>query len=174
MKKQAEKSPIPKNKLIKKVLFNEIQKNIPISTVDLFVVRKAQSNLEILLINRKIYPESGKWCLIGGRVLIKETLLGAIQRQAKKELGVKVSIIKPWNELNPILVFGDSTSDKQKHFIAHIYPVKIISGLVKKSGPEFSDSKWFNVSKLPKNIGFSQKKQIEIIRKNKKTILSNL
>lgn len=149
---------IPKNKIIPKNLFEKIQKSIPVATVDLLILRKNQGkNIETLLIKRKIYPGIGKWCLIGGRVLKNERLSGAIKRQAKKELGISISIISPWNIINPLGVFDDPYSD-QKHFISITYPIKIKSGIPKSSGPEFSEAKWFPLRKLPP-IGFGHKKQ---------------
>ena len=140
-------------------LFQEIQKNTPIPCVDLLPIRKTKDGkIEVLLIKRKIYPEQGKWGLIGGRILKNELTKEAIKRQAKEELGVLVKIVPPWTEINPFTVFNDPVSDKQKHFVALTYLVSITAGEVKASGPEFSEAKWFPLHKLPKKFSFHHKK----------------
>jgi len=48
----------------------------------------------ILLTQRLIPPDAGKWHLPGGTVLFGETLAEAVQRIAQEEIGIKVKIIK--------------------------------------------------------------------------------
>lgn len=156
------KSVVPPDKIIPEKIFKKIQKLIPIITVDLMILRKKANkdkDTETLLIKRKIYPEAGKWCFVGGRVLKNEKLGEAIERQARRELGISVSIVPPWGIRNPLGVFDDPHSDKQKHFISLTYPAKIRAGKLRLSGPEFSEIKWFPLKKLPK-IAFNQKRQI--------------
>jgi ADP-ribose pyrophosphatase YjhB (NUDIX family) len=159
------KTIVPPSKWIPNALFQEIQKNIPIPCIDLLPVRKTKDGkIEVLLIKRKIYPEQGKWGLIGGRILKNELTKEAIKRQAKEELGVSVKIIPPWTEINPFAVFNDPVSDKQKHFVALTYPVSIIKGKIKTSGPEFSEARWFSLRKLPKLFTFHHKKVVSVFK----------
>jgi ADP-ribose pyrophosphatase YjhB (NUDIX family) len=160
-------TPIPQSKWIPKKLFDSIQKSVPIPCVDLLVLREGENGTETLLIKRKIYPEKDKWCLIGGRILINESTVQAITRQAMVELGVRVKIIKPWSDIIPFAVFNDSKSDKQKHFVVLTLPVVIKKGKIKTNGPEFSDYKWFPLSKLPspKNTGFHHAKVLKLFKK---------
>lgn len=148
-----EKTVVPKSRWIPDELFHQIQKNMPVACVDLLVLRKQKIDridmIETLLIKRKIYPEEGKWCLIGGRILKDEYTKDTVRRQAKTELGVSVKIIPPWSEIMPFAVFNDPVSDKQKHFVALAYPVIITKGAVKTSGPEFSEAQWFPIKQLP-------------------------
>lgn len=154
-----EKTVAPPSKWIPDALFQVIQKNTPVPCVDLLPVRKTKDGkIEVLLIKRKIYPEQGKWGLIGGRILKNELTKEAIKRQAKEELGVSVKIVPPWTEINPFAVFNDPVSDKQKHFVGLTYLVSITKGKVKDSGPEFSEAKWFSLHKLPKPFSFNHKK----------------
>ena len=164
-KKNLIKALFPKKRLLSSEIFNLIQKSVPITTVDLAILRKKNNETEILLIKRKIYPEEGKWCLIGGRILKGEKMRDAIRRQAKRELGISVSVVSPWRDDVPIRVFSDSKSDRQKHFICLFYPVFIKTGLVRKSGPEFSEAKWFNLRQPPKNLGFNHLREIKTILK---------
>ena len=149
------KTVVPQSRWIPDELFQAIQKNMPVACVDLLVLRKTKTGaLETLLIKRKIYPEQGKWCLIGGRILKDEYTKDTIKRQAKIELGVSVKILPPWNETMPFAVFNDPISDKQKHFVVLAYPVAITKGKVKSSGPEFSEARWFPLNKLPSDSTF--------------------
>lgn len=153
---------IPSNRLIPKKIFDIIQKFIPITTIDFIFLRKASNgSCEILLIKRRIYPERGKWCLLGGRVLKGETIQQAINRQAKRELGVRVKILLPYTLNNPIGVFSDSKADLQKHFISLVYPVIISDGNFKKAGPEFSEAKWFSINNIPFKLGFNHLEEIK-------------
>jgi len=164
------KSVIPRKRLLSSEVFNLIQKSVPIATIDLAILRKKDNEIEILLIKRKIYPEQNKWCLIGGRILKGEKLKDTIKRQAQKELGISVSVIPPWRGDSPIRIFSDPKSDRQKHFICSLYPVSIKAGVIKKSGPEFSEVKWFSLKKLPKNLGFNHLQEINSILKEASTI----
>ena len=158
--KKGQKTVVPKSKWIPDKLFREIRKSIPIACVDLIVLRVKNKKIETLFIKRAIYPELGKWCLIGGRIIRGESLGDTIRRQVKTELGVSVKIIKPWNETFPIMALSDDTSDIQKQFVVLVYPVIISGGNLKKSGPEFSEAKWFSIKKLPKILGFAHKKEL--------------
>lgn len=161
-----EKTVVPRSRWIPEELFQQIQKSIPIACVDLLILRKKKAGtLEILLIKRKIYPEQGKWCLIGGRICKDEYTKDTITRQAKTELGVSVKIIPPWNETMPFAVFNDPVSDKQKHFVVLTYPVVITKGTLKSSGPEFSEARWFLLDKLPPapRLGFYHAKVLALL-----------
>ena len=174
------KTVVPQSHWIPDGLFKQIQKNMPVACVDLLVLRKLspglgsfklgpgkQKNggLEVLLIKRKIFPEEGKWCLIGGRVFKGEYTKDTIKRQAKEELGVSVKIIPPWNENAPFAVFNDPVSDKQKHFVVLTYPVAITTGKLNAIGPEFSEAKWFPLNKLPpaSTFGFHHNKVLAML-----------
>ncbi len=157
---------IPVSKWIPDTLFQTIQKTTPIPCVDLIVLREnKKGSLETLLIKRKIYPEEKKWCLIGGRILKDEETKQAIARQAKEELGVSVKILGPWDEETPFAVYNDHRSDAQKHFVVLTFPVIITKGTISKSGPEFSEAKWFSLDALPTPLGFHHKHALAMFKK---------
>lgn len=160
-------SVIPKSKRLSNSLFQTIQKSIPVTCIDLIVLRKNKKTIETLLIKRKIYPEKRKWCLVGGRIIKGEYVQDTIKRQTLRELGVSVKILSPWNETTPFYTLSDPVSDKQKHFVTLTYPVIITKGKLKKEGPEYSETKWFPINKLPKIIGFGQKKWLQAFIKTK-------
>jgi len=157
------KTVVPQSKWIPDELFHAIQQHMPVACVDLIVLRKNKDNkIEILLIKRKIHPEIGKWCVIGGRIIKGESIKDTIERQSKEELGVSVEILKPWSEDAPLLVMSDPVSDVQKHFVGLIFPVIIKSGELNMNGPEFSEAKWFELDKVPKDLGFGLAHRREI------------
>ena len=159
--KKTENKVIPKSKWIPDKLFQTIQESMPIACVDLIILRKNKENMvETLLIKRSIYPEIGKWCLIGGRIIKGERISDTINRQAERELGISVNIITPWNETTPIMSLSDPLSDIQKHFVVLVYPVIIYTGQIKESGPEFSETRWFPLDKMPKSLGFAHKQEL--------------
>ncbi len=153
---------IPQAKRIPDKLFQEIQGNVPIPCVDLVVIRRMETDPEILLIKRDIQPEKGKWCLIGGRVLKDERLGEAIDRQAKHELGVQVKILEGFDETRPF-VFDAPDADPQKHSIAHVYPVEIVKGELMSKGPESDEIRWIPVNKLPTKMGFNHREVINTV-----------
>ncbi|PIT96804.1 hypothetical protein COT82_01010 [Candidatus Campbellbacteria bacterium CG10_big_fil_rev_8_21_14_0_10_35_52] len=157
---------VPLSKWIPNVLFQTIQKNTPIPCVDLLPVRKAKNGkFEMLLIKRKIYPEEGKWGLVGGRILKDELTKETIKRQATEEFGVSVKILPPWTEITPFAVFNDPVSDKQKHFVVLTFLVIITKGKIKESGLEWSIAQWFPMNNLPSPFSFHHKKVLAVLAK---------
>lgn len=153
------KRVIPEKQFLPKETFDLIQKSIPIVCIDLVVLRNNRS--EVLLVKRKIEPEAGKWCLIGGRMLLGEKLPMTIKRQSQRELGVNVSIIPPFEPNFPAFIDDNPKADPQKHAVALTYPVTISpDSTLNLEGPEFSETKWFRLSTLPKKMGFNHKKAL--------------
>ena len=154
-------SVVPRKQRLPPETFELVQRSVPIICVDLVVLRKVvQQGYEALLIKRKIYPERGTWCLIGGRVLKNETILGAIRRQALRELGVRVKILPPWSSSRPILVSEALRADPQKHYVSLLYPVVITGGTIRDDGPEFDAVQWCTEKTIPRTMGFIHKKQL--------------
>lgn len=152
-KTRPKSSVIPQADWLPDRLFKQMQASMPIACVDLAIIRK-RVTYELLLIKRKIYPEAGQWCLVGGRILKNESTIQAIARQAARELGIAVKVMRPWSETHPFRVDNCPTADKQKHYISLLYPVRISSGRPRLAGPEFDDCRWFPLSALPERMGF--------------------
>ena len=60
----------------------------PALTVDAIVVSERNSEMVVLLIQRKFPPFEGKWALPGGFVNMDETLLEACGRELLEETGL--------------------------------------------------------------------------------------
>ena len=136
-----------------------ITKKTPIPTVNLVIMRQNTGCWEILLLVRKTGYASGKWCMIGGRVRIEESLGQAIDRHAK-DLAVKIRILSPFNPNFPSFIDDRGTHDKTKHPISMVYPAEIVSGKIRNEGEEYKGYKWFPINKLPE-IAYGQKLQIK-------------
>lgn len=136
-----------------------VVKKTTIPTVNLVILRKNGDHWEVLLLVRKTGYAKGKWCMIGGRIWIGETLQKAIQRQTK-DLAVKIRILPPFNPNFPSFIDDRGNQDKTKHPISMVYPAKIVSGKVRNEGEEYKGYKWFPIDKLPE-IAYGQKLQIK-------------
>jgi len=149
---------VPDKGFLPKETFDLIQRSIPVVCVDLVVLRNDYS--EVLLVRRKIEPEAGKWCLIGGRMLLGEKLPTTIKRQSQRELGVNVSVVPPFGPNFPAFIDDNPKADPQKHAVALTYPATIAPGsTLNLEGPEFSETAWFKLTRLPK-MGFNHKKAL--------------
>lgn len=159
-----DKTVIPKKRLLSPGLFDIIQSSVPLPHVDLVILRRGRGgDIETLLIKRKIPPEKGKWCIVGGRVLKDERLAQAIRRHSRRELGVSVSVIPPWKSTEPLKVCDNPKADPRKHAITMLYPVQIKRGKLRPEGPELSEWKWFPIEKLPKVMGFSHSDEVKAV-----------
>lgn len=136
-----------------------VTRKTPIPTVNLVILRKINNDWEILLLKRKTGYARGRWCIIGGRIRIKESLKTAIARHAS-DMAVEVEIILPFEPTFPAFIDDRNNQDKTKHPLSLIFPVKIISGAVREEGEEYKGFRWFPINKLP-TIAYGQKLQIQ-------------
>lgn len=70
--------------------FKSIYSKIPRLTVEVVLVHEEG----ILLTRRNIQPHKDVWCLPGGTVYFKETLVDATKRVAREELGIEIQVEK--------------------------------------------------------------------------------
>lgn len=131
----------------------------PVPCVDLVILRGDKTHREVLLLVRRTGYEKGKWCIIGGRVWIGETIDKAIDRQAGY-LGIQVAILSPYAPGFPVWINGNPAQDKTKHSMTSVYPVTIVGGTLREKGEEFSGIRWFPVNALPENIAFDHRQEI--------------
>lgn len=150
-----------------------IQRRVPVSTVDVLLIRKGTSgNSEVGLIWRDTPHQGHRWCLIGGRLLLNEPFRKAIVREIRGALGkgIRCTLHVP---VQPIFVaeyFSQqrkgSLFDPRQHAVGLTFSAEI-QGHVQTRG-EALDFRWFDVDRLPgtASIGFGQKKLIvECIRR---------
>lgn len=101
--------------------FDWVQKAVPMVCIDIIV----KDNNKVLLGRRNTYPYKGLWHIPGGLLYYKEKIEDAIDRIAKREIGLDVEIIKclPFHE------YVDE--DPRGHFIGLNYIVKKIGGEIR-------------------------------------------
>lgn len=131
----------------------------PIPCVDLVVFNSTLS--KVLLFIRKIGYMRGKWCNIGGRQWIGETVQDTFKRQVD-DIGIEAEICPPFDYGFPVWVNDNPKQDETKHPVTSVYPIKIIGGRIKKEGQEFMGYKWFNINRLPSEIAFDHQKEIQV------------
>lgn len=131
----------------------------PIPTVNLVILRKDNKKWQILLLIRKTGYAKGRWCIIGGRVRLGETLKRAIDREAD-DLNIKIKIISPFNPNLPCFIDDRKNQDRTKSPLSFVYPVIITRGKIREEGEEYKGFKWFYIDKLPL-IAYKQKLQIK-------------
>lgn len=114
-----------------------------------------QTNERILLIKRGKRPAKGMWVVPGGHVKHNEDLEEAVIREAKEETGLDVKIV------GIISVKADKEgSDPRGYHLAVTFLVTPQAGRVRKT-KEATDIKWFQLGKLPQNIGLGCEKYFQ-------------
>jgi len=125
--------------------------------VDMLVVKEGK----ILLVKRgPQYLEPHKWAMPGGFVERDETCAQAALREVKEETGYQAKVIK-------LFLVNDNPNrpHEDRQNISLIYLIKPIKK-VKKHDHEVSETKWFNLNKLPpaKNIAFDHLDSIKLYK----------
>lgn len=110
--------------------FRLVCRSVPMACVDLLPWRSTDAGPEVLLIRRLDREEKLCWCWVGGRILLDETIQGAIARHLDETLG------------------------GAQHSIGLTYLVPGATGKVQAMG-EAIDWGWFPVGALPEPGEFS-------------------
>ncbi len=142
----------------------DAQRRLPIACVDALPVRlsgKGANIQSVGLILRHTPAEGDRWCLVGGRILYRETLSEALDRHVRITLGDRVS----WNSLTseqPLKViqyFPERTPgygwDTRQHAVAMTFAIDLDGDPVPQG--EALDFKWFAAAELDEvRFGFDQ------------------
>lgn len=147
--------------------YKQVVKKTPVPCVDLVILRGEIDHLEILLIIRKTGYEKGKFCIIGGRQRIGETMQDTINRQAS-ELGITVKIIPPFSSQFPALFNSRLNQDRTKQSTGAVYPVYIDDGVLRESEEEYEKLQWVKESELPPIMGFDHLYEVKYVIKQLK------
>jgi len=79
------------SKRIPDKLFQEIKKSVPLSCVDMILIKDDK----FFLVKRKISPYKNKWCLPGGIIKRGQKITDKLYQVGKEELGVQFKIVRP-------------------------------------------------------------------------------
>ncbi len=150
-----------------------VQQKLPICCVDVLLTKRARSGISAVgLIHRHTPHQGCRWCLIGGRLLLNESLKAAIARQVRETLGAQAQCVLD-STAQPLLLMEyfsvrreRSLFDPRQHAIAVVFSARV-RGPIKAQG-EALDFRWFDLQRLPSaaSFGFGQQKVVaECIRR---------
>jgi len=145
-------------------LFKTISGMLPIPCVDVMPVKRAKAGTQVGLIYRETPHQGRRWCLIGGRLRLNETLREAVRREIRSALGAGVRLDGTFGQPFAVEYFsvrkGKALFDPRKHAISWTFPVEI-RGKIRPAN-EALDFRWFGFSDLraEKSIGFGQKEML--------------
>lgn len=108
----------------------------PVLAAAAIIVRGEQ----ILLIQRGIPPQQGRWTLPGGKVNPGESLQETVRREVAEETGYEVRVEDQLLELQ--VPIGDG-----KYFQIHDFAATIIGGEL-VAGDDAADARWIPLSEL--------------------------
>jgi ADP-ribose pyrophosphatase YjhB (NUDIX family) len=135
--------------------FDWVRRRVPLVCVDLLPWRRFEQGLEVLLIKRRQRSERTGWALVGGRIMLDETIAEAADRHLRETLGDGVRA-EPRSFDRPDEVaeyqrgpgpIGEATFDPSQHSVALNYCVEV-DGEV-DAGGEALDLRWYAPVALP-------------------------
>jgi ADP-ribose pyrophosphatase YjhB (NUDIX family) len=121
--------------------FQEIYSKVPRLTVEVLL----KSDRCVFLTKRDIEPFKGTWHLPGGTVYVAESLENAVERIAKRELGINVIDAKQVG----VIEYPSHYKNGYDTPVGIVYEVTIYEGQP-ATNHEAADGLWF--SSVPKNI----------------------
>lgn len=121
----------------------------PAVSVDMVVLRRDGTSVQILLIRRKKDPHKGAWAIPGGFIEMDETTAQAAARELQEETGLTGI------ELARIDVFDAVDRDPRGRTISVAYMGFVTAQQTStvKAGDDAGDAKWFPLSNIPE-LGF--------------------
>ncbi|EKD58102.1 MAG: hypothetical protein ACD_57C00031G0010 [uncultured bacterium] len=122
-------------------------------SIDAVIIKDSQ----ILLIQRGVEPNKGYWGTPGGYVGWDESTEQTVNREVKEETGLDVIEAK-------LVGVYSSPARHPKQVINLVYLVKVRDGEV-THGDDATDSKWFSLDKLPKQMALDHKQNIQDAKK---------
>ena len=138
----------------------------PTVSVDAVVFAFFESKAKLLLIKRRYEPFKGKWALPGGFVDIDEELEDAVARELAEETGL-VDV-----RLEQMHTFGNVGRDPRGRQITIAFMGIATEGKKRiKAGDDAAEARWFDIEKLPKDMGFDHEKIAKFAIEKLKTII---
>jgi 8-oxo-dGTP diphosphatase len=115
------------------------------NTVDLVIIKRTSSSMQLLLVKRANEPFKGRFALPGGFVDQNETLSVAATRELEEETGITgVDLIQ-------IHTFSDPERDPRGRVISTAYGTILNEDFEvnPKAGSDAASLKWFDLTDLP-------------------------
>lgn len=110
----------------------------------------------VLLTLRKRPPEAGCWSIVGGKVDFLETLEECAIREAREEVGLKISL------RSLLCVTDHCLPGENQHWVSPAYLGEILSGEATNREPRKTrEVRWFALDELPPNLTMTARNAIE-------------
>lgn len=139
--------------------WSKVENQVPILCVDALPLR-CRSSTQVGLILRDTPTQGRRWCFVGGRVRLDESVKGALGREWKSAFGVPISIATAISA--PHLVEyqrterNDGPFDTRKHAVSATFGV-VINDTPNVTGGEALAFRWFDAESLTGTLmGFGQ------------------
>src|SRR3984885_10162594 len=126
--------------------------------VDCIIFGFDGTDIKLLLIQRGLQPEKGKWSLMGGFLQEKESLEQAANRVLKKLTGLEGVYMEQMK------AFGEPGRDPVERTLSIAYFALIDIHQYEKQLNTDYHAEWFHVKKMPELI-FDHKNMVEIAKK---------
>ena len=137
--------------------WQQIQATVPVACVDVLVWRRVggAGQRDVGLILRDTPHQGPRWCLVGGRVLLDESLDAAVRRQLLDTLATGPVDVddQPAFVAEYARGTGPGPHDPRKHAIGMTWAVQLAG--TPSPRHEALDFRWFPESALPE-LGFGQ------------------
>ena len=131
----------------------------PAVTADILILKIANKQQFVLLIERKHPPFEGMWALPGGFLDLNETLEEAALRELQEETGI--SGIK----LEQFHTFSTVNRDPRHRTITTVFiGYADTKTTVPKAGDDAAKAEWFALNKLP-SMAFDHRMIMEMVKK---------
>ena len=115
----------------------------PALTVDIVLIYRKGSRLDVLLIKRAREPFKGLWALPGGFIDENESLEEAAARELFEETGLSQL------SLEQVGAFGDPGRDPRGHTVSVVYGAVLDDRIKAQHGDDACDSVWHSARRPP-------------------------
>ena len=117
----------------------------PLVTVDVFLLRLQEAQLELLLVERNHPPFQGRWALPGGFIEMDEPLQASALRELLEETGISDV------PLQQLIVSGDPGRDPRDRTITIVFAGALPPDRSSRvaGGDDASRAEWFSLTDLP-------------------------
>lgn len=152
-------------------LWSTIQASVPIFCVDVLPIRSGDGDeIELGLILRDTPDQGPRWCTIGGRLELDESIEDAIRRELTEAVGDGLVPIEERTNPEPLVVqytrghASGTTYDLRQHAVSLTYP-QWLDGEPVARGAEAVEFRWWRIGDLDGSVmGFGQESLLPRVR----------
>jgi len=111
-------------------------------------------NGRILLVKRRLPPESGSWSLPGGKVEFLERAEDAVLREVREEVGLTINVLG-------LLQVSELVGVDGQHWVSPVYRAHVLSGEVANLEPDkLKGVGWFSLAEPPLPLALAARQAI--------------